>query len=196
VQADVRAAVQDAALSLRSAGATVVPLRPFFTRTMLDGMDHFWRTRSRIDMAALPPDQRQRVLPYIRAWAESSSGMSADDLYHAFNQFMLTRQATVRATATVDYVLSPVAPVLAFAADWASPTNDPLRPLEHIAFTVPFNMSEQPAISVPWGMSPRGLPIGVQIAGPRFDDLGVLQVARALEHLRGPQPAWPDPQLT
>ncbi len=195
VHPEVLATVQDAAARLKSAGAKVVALRPFFTRAMLDGMDHFWRTRSRIDLAALPPEARQRVLPYIRAWADSSAGMSADDVYHAFNQFLLTRHATVRATASVDYVVSPVAPVLAFAADWASPTNDPLRPLEHIAFTVPFNMSEQPAISVPCGMSCNGLPIGVQIAGARFDDLGVLKVARALEHLRGPLLAWPKLQL-
>jgi Asp-tRNA(Asn)/Glu-tRNA(Gln) amidotransferase A subunit family amidase len=72
----------------------------------------------------------------------------------------------------------------------ASPTNDPLRPLEHIAFTVPFNMSEQPAASINCGSRP-GLPIGLQIAGPRFDDLGVLQVARAFEQLRAPLPPWP-----
>jgi len=61
-----------------------------------------------------------------------------------------------------------------------SPTNDPLRPLEHIGFTVPFNMSEQPAASINCGYTTSGLPIGLQIAGRRFDDLGVLQVARVL----------------
>ncbi|WP_310503048.1 amidase family protein, partial [Raoultella terrigena] len=61
------------------------------------------------------------------------------------------------------------------------------------AFTVPFNMSEQPAASVPCGHTAAGLPIGLQIAGPRFDDLGVLRVARAFEQVRGPLPAWPRP---
>ena len=69
---------------------------------------------------------------------------------------------------------------------------DPLRPLEHIAFTVPFNMSEQPAASINCGTTADGLPIGLQIAGPRFDDLGVLQVARAFELIRAPQRPWPD----
>ena len=73
-----------------------------------------------------------------------------------------------------------------------SPTDDPLRPLEHIAFTVPFNMSEQPAASINCGYSRSGLPIGLQIAGARFDDLGVLRVARAFEQLRAPQRAWPE----
>jgi aspartyl-tRNA(Asn)/glutamyl-tRNA(Gln) amidotransferase subunit A len=90
-------------------------------------------------------------------------------------------------------VLSPVSPVPAFAAELPSPTNDPLRPLEHIGFTVPFNMSEQPAASINCGYTSAGLPIGLQIAGRRFDDLGVLQVARAFEQIREPQRPWPQP---
>jgi len=92
-----------------------------------------------------------------------------------------------------DYVLSPVSPVPAFTAEWASPLNDPARPFEHIAFTLPFNMSEQPAISLPCGFT-RGawpLPIGLQIAGRRHDDLGVLRLARVWEQLRPVLPAWP-----
>jgi aspartyl-tRNA(Asn)/glutamyl-tRNA(Gln) amidotransferase subunit A len=77
------------------------------------------------------------------------------------------------------------------AAEAPSPTNDPLRPLEHIGFTVPFNMSEQPASSVNCGYSASGLPIGLQIAGKRFDDLGVLRVSRAFEQIREPQRPWP-----
>ena len=81
----------------------------------------------------------------------------------------------------------------AFDAELPSPTNDPLHPLEHIAFTVPWNMSEQPAASISCGHTAGGLPIGLQIVGKRFDDLGVLQVSRAFELLRGPQRPWPTP---
>jgi Asp-tRNA(Asn)/Glu-tRNA(Gln) amidotransferase A subunit family amidase len=82
--------------------------------------------------------------------------------------------------------------VPAFRADWASPVNDPLQPFEHIAFTVPYNMSEQPAAAINCGHTAAGLPIGLQIAGRRFDDLGVLRLAAAFEQMRGPQRAWPD----
>jgi Asp-tRNA(Asn)/Glu-tRNA(Gln) amidotransferase A subunit family amidase len=114
-------------------------------------------------------------------------------VFDASQQFHATRVATVRACAPFDYVLSPVVPIPAFPAGLPSPTNDPLRPLEHIAFTVPFNMSEQPAASVNGGYTAGGLPIGLQIAGRRFDDLGVLQVAHAFEQMRGPQRPWPLP---
>lgn len=193
VEAEVRAAVEHAARLFEQAGARVTLMQPFMTQAMLDGMDHFWRMRSYTDLQALPETQRAKVLPYIRAWAESAAGMTGTQVFQASQQFHTTRVATVKACSGFDYVLSPVAPMPAFAAELPSPTNDPLRPLEHIGFTVPFNMSEQPAASVNCGYTASGLPIGLQIAGARFDDLGVLQVAHAFEQIRGPQRPWPQP---
>ena len=144
-------------------------------------------------VAALSPQQRDKVLPYIRQWADSAAGLSGPEVFAAFSQFHATRLATVQACRGLDFVLSPTSPVVAYAAEFASPTNDPLRPLEHIAFTVPFNMSEQPAASINCGYTREGLPIGLQIAGQRFDDLGVLRASRAFEHIRGTQHPWPVP---
>ena len=193
VQPEVRPAIEEAARVFERAGARVQPMAPFMTQGLLDGMDHFWRMRSHMDMRALPEERRARVLPYIRAWADSAAGMSGEAVFKAAGQFHATRVATVQACSGFDYVISPTAPVVAFDAQLPSPTNDPLRPLEHIGFTVPFNMSEQPAASIHCGFTAEGLPIGLQIAGQRFDDLGVLQVARAYELLRGPQRPWPQP---
>lgn len=188
---EIRAAVEAAARLFEQAGAHITPMRPFFTRDMLDGLDHFWRMRSYIDVQALQPAQRERLLPFIRHWAESAAAFDGPHTFRAYAQTHATRVATVAACAPFDCVISPVAPNLPAPAADPSPTNDPLRPLEHIAFTVPYNMSEQPAASVNCGHSASGLPIGLQIAGPRFDDVGVLRVARAFEQLRGPQRDWP-----
>lgn len=193
VEPEVRAAVEHAARLFERAGAVVAPVKPFMTQGMLDGMDHFWRMRSHVDMRALAPEAKARVLPYIQQWADSAEGMTGEAVYRAFHQFHLTRIAAVNACRPFDYVISPVSPVPAFAAELPSPTNDPLRPLEHIGFTVPYNMSEQPAASINCGYTSTGLPIGLQIAGKRFDDLGVLQVARAFEIVREPQRPWPLP---
>ena len=65
--------------------------------------------------------------------------------------------------------------------------------MEHIGFTVAYNMSEQPAASIDCGHTRAGLPIGLQIAGKRHDDLGVLQMARAWELLRPAPRPWPEP---
>jgi aspartyl-tRNA(Asn)/glutamyl-tRNA(Gln) amidotransferase subunit A len=51
-------------------------------------------------------------------------------------------------------------------------------------FSYPFNWSGSPAASVPCGFTPEGLPVGLQIVGKRFDDLGVLQASAAFEAAR------------
>ena len=111
VEPAIAAAVQKTADSLARAGAQIIPMAPFFTREMLDGMDKFWRMRCMRELAALPEGRRQRVLPYIRAWAESASEMTGVQVYDAVSQFYLTRVSTYRACAPFDFVLSPTAPV-------------------------------------------------------------------------------------
>ncbi|MDE2364903.1 MAG: amidase [Hyphomicrobiales bacterium] len=188
---EVRAAVEAAARAFEQAGCIVEPLKPFLTREMLDGQDRFWRARAFADVGSLPEAKKAKILPFIRAWAESATRFSGQDIYSGFAESMALRKATEQATRRFDYVLSPTAPIPAFPAELPSPTNDPERPFEHIAFTLPYNMSEQPASSVNCGYTADGLPIGLQIAGRRFDDLGVLQMSRAWEKMRPKQRAWP-----
>ena len=195
VQPAVRAAVEAAAKRFAEAGAIVEPVKAFSTREMIDGMDAFWRCRSWLDISALPRERQQKVLPYIRQWAEGGAALSAAQLFHGYSQMGALREAAVAACQPYDFVLSPVSPVVTFPAEWAGPTNDPARPLEHIAFTLPYNMSEQPSASVPCGFTDDGLPIGLQITGHRHDDLGVLQMARAWEQLRPALKPWPMPGL-
>jgi aspartyl-tRNA(Asn)/glutamyl-tRNA(Gln) amidotransferase subunit A len=191
VDPEVRAAVDKAACLFEAAGAIVEPMPAFLTRSMLDGLDRFWRQRAWMDVKALGPGQRDCVLPYIRAWAESGRDLTGQEVYEGMHQMMVMRNAAVAACRPYDFVLSPVAPVVAFEAELASPINDPMRPFEHIGYTVAFNMSEQPASSINCGYTRAGLPIGLQIIGRRFDDVGVLRLSRAFERLRPPQRPWP-----
>jgi Asp-tRNA(Asn)/Glu-tRNA(Gln) amidotransferase A subunit family amidase len=193
LDAQVRAVIEDAARCFESAGATVEPMPAFMTREMADGMDRFWRMRSWLDIYALPVERRDKVLPYIREWVSTGAELTATQVFHGHSQMAAMRDAAVTATQPFDFVLSPVAPCVAFAAEWASPLNDPQRPFEHIAFTLPWNMSEQPAASINAGWNDAGLPIGLQIVGHRHDDLGVLRMSRLWERLRGVQRAWPGP---
>jgi aspartyl-tRNA(Asn)/glutamyl-tRNA(Gln) amidotransferase subunit A len=101
------------------------------------------------------------------------------------------REAAVAAAQPFDFILSPTSPILPYEAELPAPGNDPRNALPHIAFTVPYNMSEQPAASINWGYSDEGLPIGVQVIGRRFDDLAVLRLCRLLEDLRPKQRPWP-----
>ena len=191
---ETRAAVEKAARDLALAGASVEPMPSFLTEEMLDGWDHFFRMRSYLDIAALPIERRTKILPYILAWAESAAPLSGQDVGRGYSQIMAMRRATVAATVPYDIVISPTAPMIAFAAEDPSPGNDPMNPFTHIGFTLPFSVSEQPAASINCGYSPEGLPIGLQIIGRRFDDLGVLSFARAFEEMRrGDARPWPEP---
>ena len=141
----------------------------------------------------LSPAERAKALPYILTWAEAGAKLSGVDVVRGFNATMAIRAAAAKLFCEIDYVISPVSPVVNFAAELASPINDPAKPFEHICYTVPWNMAENPAISINGGFSASGFPIGVQIVGRRFDDIGVLGMAKAFEGLRGPQRPWPSP---
>jgi aspartyl-tRNA(Asn)/glutamyl-tRNA(Gln) amidotransferase subunit A len=191
LEQEVRDIVVNAARAFAAAGAEVVEVPGVLTREMLDGLDAFWRARSWDDLSKLPPSERAKTLPYIYKWAEGGANLSGVDVVRGFNATMAIRAAAAKLFADVDYVISPVSPVVNFAAELASPINDPAKPFEHICYTVPWNMAENPAASINGGYSAAGFPIGVQLIGRRFDDIGVLRMAKAFEAMRGEQRPWP-----
>jgi aspartyl-tRNA(Asn)/glutamyl-tRNA(Gln) amidotransferase subunit A len=193
VEAETRAAVEAAARLFAEAGATVEPLQGFLSPEMLHLQDLFWRVRSWVDFSALSHARQASVLPFIADWCRGGADVSGATVIRGVNNYMAIRAAATRATQPFDYVLSPVSPVPTYPAEWETPTNDVNRPLEHISFTMPFNMSEQPAASINCGFTTEGKTIGLQIAGRRFDDAGVMRLAKWYEQARGPQKAWPEP---
>ncbi|HLW91134.1 MAG TPA: amidase [Roseiarcus sp.] len=191
---EVRAAIETTARDFVAAGAIVEPMERFLSQDMLDGWDRFFRMRSHLDLCALPSDRHAKVLPFIRAWADSAATYSGVDVFSGYSQLTAMRKATAAATAAYDFVLSPTAPMVAYSAEDPMPSNDPLNPFTHIGFTLPFSLSEQPAASINCGYSQEGLPIGLQIVGRRFDDVGVIAVSRAFEEMRrGSARPWPEP---
>ena len=193
VHPEVRAAAEAAAQALAREGCAVEPIGSFLSAAMLDGVCRLFEARSYNDLVQLPPERRERVLPFIARWCSwRAERFSGRDVMQAYALVMAMREAAVAASAAFDFVLSPTSPILAYEAELPAPGNDPENALPHIAFTVPYNMSEQPAASINWGYSAEGLPIGVQVIGRRFDDAGVLAMCRRLETLRPVQRAWPE----
>lgn len=192
VEAQVRAASVAAARALEAQGAQVEELSSFLTPEMVDGGCKFFEARAYNDFASMPGERQAKVLPFIARWCSyRAPQMSARDLVAGYQQIMVLREAAVAATQPYDYVIAPTSPILPYAADSACPGDDPANALPHIAFTLPWNMSEQPAASLNWSYSNDDLPIGVQVIGRRFDDVGVLKICALLESLRPAQRAWP-----
>jgi aspartyl-tRNA(Asn)/glutamyl-tRNA(Gln) amidotransferase subunit A len=193
VNAEVAAAAAAAVKSLAGAGAQVEEMGSFLTVELLDGMSRFFEARSYNDYMQMPSAKQARVLPFIVEWCTwRAKNFSGRDVMVAYNSYVALREVTTRACEPYDFVVSPTSPILPYEAELPAPGNDPHDALPHIAFTVPYNMSEQPAASLNWTFSKDGLPIGIQIIGKRFDDLGVLRLSRVLEQLRPAQRAWPE----
>jgi aspartyl-tRNA(Asn)/glutamyl-tRNA(Gln) amidotransferase subunit A len=168
VHPEVRAAAESAATALAGAGCHVESVRSFLTEEMLEGMCRFFEARSYNDLMQLPAGKREKVLPFIAEWCSwRAARFSGRDVMQAYTQVMAMREAAVAAIQPYDFLLSPTSP------------------------TVPYNMSEQPAASINWSASTDGLPIGVQVIGRRFDDVGVLRLSLLVEQLRPAQRSWP-----
>jgi aspartyl-tRNA(Asn)/glutamyl-tRNA(Gln) amidotransferase subunit A len=188
IDREVRAAAEAAATALAGAGCNVESIRSFLTEEMLDGVCRFFEARSYNDYMQLPAARRQKVLPFIAEWCSwRAATFTGRDVMQAYNQVLAMREAAVGASRQYDFLLSPTSPILPYEAELPAPGNDSHNALPHIAFTVPYNMSEQPAASINWSYSADGLPIGVQVVGQRFDDAGVLRMSRLIEQLRPPQ---------
>lgn len=87
---------------------------------------------------------------------------------------------------THNVLITPTMPIPAFEAGHDVPPGSGLKSwAEWTPFTYPFNMTQQPAISIPVGRTAAGLPVGLQIVGPRHSDDLVLAVARYVERLLG-----------
>jgi aspartyl-tRNA(Asn)/glutamyl-tRNA(Gln) amidotransferase subunit A len=193
VHPEVRAAAEAAASALSGAGCTVEPIGSFLSEEMFDGLCRFFEARSYNDYMLLPPARRARVLPFIAEWCSwRGATFTGRDVMRAYGLVMAMREAAVTASGPYDFIVSPTSPILPYEAELAAPGNHPRNALPHIAFTVPYNMSEQPAASINWSYSAEGLPIGVQVIGKRFDDAGVLRLARLIEQIRPQQRDWPD----
>lgn len=83
-----------------------------------------------------------------------------------------------------DFLVTPAVSVPAFPAERLQPADWPEHAWDWMGwaeFSYPFNMSWNPSASVPCGFTTGGLPVGMQITGRRFDDLGVLRMSALFE---------------
>jgi len=193
LQGAVREAIARAAKAFADAGAIVEPVGPIMDEEILDAIDRFFAARLLADVDRLPPERQDKVLPFVLTWCRRARPLSAVDALRSLGHIMAMREKAVAAIQGHDFLLSPTSPITAYPAEEASPGDDPEHPFPHIAYTVAFNMSEQPAASLCAGYDGDGLPIGLQIIGHRFDDHGVLRMAHAYEDLRPALRPWPDP---
>lgn len=195
VEPEVAAGLDEATAVFAEHGAVVEEVPAFMTPQMLARLDLFWRARSLADFEKLDEEHQRLVTPFIAAWCGAAAGATGTDIIDGVNAMLEISRAALAATEHYDIVLSPVAPVATFPAEWPMPSNDPDQAMAHIGFTLPFSMSGQPAISITSGFTSDDRPLGLQISGRRFDDIGVLQASRWFEQMRPATMTRPWPRV-
>ena len=186
---EVLAAVEGAAAAFADCGYSVQALETPFTAGDDECAVRFYRTRCYTELSSFPEDI-QRKSPILYPWTRAVEGWSAHDLYRAKNELLNLRERTLELFQQVDFLLLPAVAVPAFEAE--APAPDPKELFAPWSNNFLFNLTEQPACSINCGYTSDGLPVGLQIVGPRFEDLAVLQLARLYEKIRGPQRKWPN----
>jgi Asp-tRNA(Asn)/Glu-tRNA(Gln) amidotransferase A subunit family amidase len=185
-------AVRRAAKMFEKAGASIEEIsEPIFDPHAADCAERFYRARTYTELNAAPADRQPRT-SLMYDWTRATQRESAEDLFKAINEMTSLRERTLRLSDDVDFLLLPSTPTTAFAAELPAPPGKGI--FDPWCNTFLFNLTEQPGISLNCGLSSEGLPIGLQIIGKRYDDLGVLRMGRLFEclfELSQPEPARP-----
>ncbi len=185
VDREVREACARAARAFRDLGCRVEQVDPKWPSpwacwrlTFLGGiatrLAPYFDRRELIDPGLVPVIEETLKLPptaYVQAWFDRLAW------YQHAREFF----------ETWDLLLTPTCSTPAFALGILWPTDIDGKKVDReagSAFTFPFNMTGQPAATVPCGFTRDGLPIGLQIVGRRFDDVTVLRASAAFERAR------------
>lgn len=184
----IAAIVRDAVNRLADAGALVEEVDPGFEDAR-DMIDMIYKAGAARTAYAMSEEDRARMDPKYLAFATSGLGISGTD-YVAIAK--MKRDALcahmVEFHRTYDLLITPQLGVTAVPADedrsppWYSHWFD------WAPFCYPFNLTQQPAATVPCGVAPDGLPVALQIVGPKYADQLVLDASLAAEQAIGFQP--------
>ncbi|GAA3579361.1 amidase [Streptomyces osmaniensis] len=180
VRPAVAAAVRRAVERLAGLGAYVEETDPDFTDPV-DAFHTLWFTGAARVTQHLGPHQRELLDPGLREICGVGARMSALDYLAAVDLRMELGRRMGRFHDSYDLLLTPTLPITAFEAGAEVPKGSGHRRWTGwTPFTYPFNLTQQPAATVPVGTDGDGLPIGLQIVAARHRDELVLRAAHAL----------------
>lgn len=190
---EVAALVTAAARRIEALGAVVEEADPHWPHDPAAVFSVYWQSGAAKLVDSLTAEARALLDPTLLGIAER--GMAYDGL--AIKTAEMERGAIGlslnRFFETYDLLLCPTMPITAFPVDQPYPSDAYAeRPTDWTPFTFPFNLSRQPAASVPCGFTEAGLPVGLQIIGRAFGEVPVLCASRAFERAEPWADRWPE----
>ena len=181
VDPEIAASVAAAVRQFEELGAHVEEVREIFPSPR-EALLTIWRAGTARVLAAFPKERRGECDPGFVAGAVEGERISAVDYLSADLARTALGERMAEFHQHYDLLLTPMMPVPALPV--GQDLNDPAHETQWIdwsPFSYPFNMTRQPAATVPCGLTSAGLPIGLQIVGPLYSEARVLRAARAFE---------------
>jgi aspartyl-tRNA(Asn)/glutamyl-tRNA(Gln) amidotransferase subunit A len=191
IDRDVAVAVEQAVKVFKTLGAKIVEDSPDF-----QGMDPrkvlnaHWQSNVALLLKNFSPEKRELMDPGLVKAAEYGAQLGQEAVVTAIHQRQAISAIMNQFMAKYDLLLTPTMPMTAFPvnenAAWGGDGID----IGWTPFTLAFNLTRQPAATIPCGLDREGMPIGLQIVGGHARDALVLRAAAAYERVR-PIPAPP-----
>lgn len=179
VNPEIAERVREAAANLEALGAEIVEVDPGF-ESPLWIFERIWFTASQALCNALPADKYALLDPGLRENARNAEELTALDLFQATAAQSRLIRSLEQFNRDYHLIMTPSVAIEPFDPSDQVPQGRDMRDWEEwTPFSYPFNLTEQPAASIPCGFTTDGLPVGFQLAGGKFDDARILRVARA-----------------
>ena len=186
VDTDVAELVRAAALTFEALGCRVEEVAPAWGKDGPELGRFFWAVHE-TPLARYIEGAEDEMDPGLVECIRAGRGRTAETYLAMRARKLAYVERIHRFMADWDLLLTPAVSVAAFPAERLQPEHWPQHPWDWLCwseFCYPFNMSGLPAASVPCGLTPQGLPVGLQIVGKRCDDHAVLRAAATFERAR------------
>ncbi len=182
VDAEVADLVRDALGVFTDLGAKVEEKNPGFANPDAIFRTH-WFSGAAFLVDGIPAEKRKLIDPGLLEVARDGAKLSGADILDAQMKRSALGMHMNLFHRDYDLLVTPTLAVAAFDAGLEFPPGK-TRWIDWTPFTFPFNLTQQPAASIPCGVTKDGLPVGLHLVGPRYADALVLRVARAFESAR------------
>lgn len=182
VDPEIARLVKDAVRVLAELGAAVEEVDPGF----VDPAPCFrvlWWSGARALLGRLPAEKKKLLDPALADVVEQSMAISLEDYQDAVKARGMLGSQMRQFMEGYDLLVTPTLPIPAFEAGKLAPAapDSTGKWVNWTPFSYPFNLTQQPAASVPCGFTAKGLPAGLHLVGRMFDDRTVLNAAHAYE---------------
>jgi aspartyl-tRNA(Asn)/glutamyl-tRNA(Gln) amidotransferase subunit A len=196
VDPDVESAVAAAARVFEACGAHVAEADPEFGGDPIACWSTLWWSSAATILRSYGTDAIKEADPGLVAGAAEGRNTSAVDYIRAQLKRAEISGALARFFERYDLLLTPSLPLPAFDAGYVVPPSGDwgAQWMDWAPFSYPFNLTQQPAASIPCGLTRDGLPIGLQIVGAVGADMLVLRASRAFEAAK-PFPVLTEPRM-